>query len=32
MELEALMSNDLGMDERIKLQTHVDALNDLQKN
>lgn len=30
-EIEALMKNDLGMDERIKLQTHVDALNDLQK-
>lgn len=30
-EITALMKNDLGMDERIKLETHVDALNDLQK-
>lgn len=30
-EIAALMNNDLGMDERIKLETHVDALNDFQK-
>lgn len=30
-EVEALMRNDLGMDERIKLETHIDALNDMQK-
>ena len=31
MEIDALMKNGLGMDERIKLETHIDALNDLQK-
>lgn len=30
-EINALIKNDLGMDERIKLQTHIDALNDMQK-
>ncbi len=30
-EVEALMKNDLGMDERVKLATHIDALNDMQK-
>jgi hypothetical protein len=30
-EINALLKNDLGMDERVKLQTHIDALNDLQK-
>lgn len=30
-EIEALMRNDLGMDERVKLETHIDALNDMQK-
>lgn len=30
-ELAGLMQNDLGLDERVKLETHVDALNDLQK-
>ncbi len=30
-ELTALMKNDLGMDERLKLETHIDALNQLQK-
>ncbi len=30
-ELSLMMKNDLGLDERIKLETHVDALNDLQK-
>lgn len=31
MEIDALMKSGLGMDERIKLETHIDALNDLQK-
>lgn len=31
LELQTLMNNDLGMDERIKLETHIDALNDLEK-
>ncbi len=31
MELDSLIKNDLGSDERIKLETHIDALNDLQK-
>lgn len=31
LELENLMKNDLGSDERIKLETHVDALNDMLK-
>ncbi|BCD98294.1 DUF1552 domain-containing protein [Marinagarivorans cellulosilyticus] len=30
-ELEALMKNDLGVDERLKLSANIDALNDLQK-
>lgn len=31
LELGELMKNDLGSDERIKLETHIDALNDMQK-
>lgn len=30
-ELKALAANDLGVDERVKLDLHLDALNDLQK-
>ncbi len=30
-ELQALMGNVIGNDEKIKLETHIDALNDLQK-
>lgn len=31
LELDALLKSGLGSDERIKLETHLDALNDLQK-
>jgi hypothetical protein len=30
-EIQALITNDLGADERIKLETHIEALNDMQK-